>query len=77
MTRSRDGAPFEKIDPEAVSVRFVGRDKERLAFIARAKGLPKGALVRMWALEGMARSLRDEGLLDNLSSSDFAPLGDA
>jgi hypothetical protein len=77
MTRSRDGAPFEKVDPDAISVRFVDRDKERLALIARAKGLPKAALVRMWALEGMARSLREEGLFDNLSSSDFSPLSEA
>lgn len=77
MTKSRAGVPFEKVDPDAVSVRFVGRDKERLALIARAKGLPRAAICRMWCLEGMARSLRDEGLLDNLSSSDFAPLGDA
>jgi hypothetical protein len=77
MTRSREDAPFEKVEPDAISVRFVGRDKDRLVLIAKAKGLPKAALVRMWALEGIARSLRDENLLDNLSSSDFSPLGDA
>jgi hypothetical protein len=77
MTRSTEDAPFEKVDPDAISVRFVGRDKDRLVLIAKAKGLKKAALVRMWALEGMARSLREEGLFDNLSSSDFTPLGDA
>jgi hypothetical protein len=75
MTRSREDTPFEKVDPEAISVRFMGRDKEKLTLLARSKGLSKSAQVRMWCLKAMAEEWHDGGFADNLNSSDFSPLG--
>lgn len=77
MTKSRDGIPFEKVEPEAISVRFIGRDKEKLRLIASSKGLSNAAQVRMWCLAAMAKEWHDGTFADNLSSSDFAPLKDA
>lgn len=76
MTRSRDDAPFEK-KQATVSVRLSEKDELRLRRLADESGIPAAVLARIAVMKFIQQVSHHGGIDDYLSSSTFAPLGDA
>lgn len=75
MPRPRDLIDGKKTGQ--ITIRLSEKDELKAHRISAETGIPVAVLGRIWFLKGIAQSSREDGFDDNLSSSDFAALGDS